>query len=72
MPEITGEDLAMALRRIRPDIPIILCTGFSYVINAEKAQTLGIDAFCLKPIVAQDLVQTIQKVLAQRATQSNL
>lgn len=71
MPEITGEDLAMALRRIRPDIPIILCTGFSYVINAEKAQTLGIDAFCLKPIVAQDLVQTIQKVLAQRATQSN-
>ncbi len=66
MPEMTGEDLAKALRRIRPQIPIILCTGFSHVINAEKARALGIDAFCLKPIIAQDLARTIEHVLAHR------
>ncbi len=69
MPEMTGEDLARALRRIRPEIPIILCTGFSHRINAEEAKALGIDAFCLKPIMAQNLAQSIQQVLAQRASQ---
>ncbi|PON11133.1 hybrid sensor histidine kinase/response regulator, partial [Candidatus Entotheonella serta] len=46
MPEMTGEELVSALRHIRPEIPIILCTGFSHVINAEKAR-------------AKDLVQQI-------------
>jgi hypothetical protein len=41
--------LAQALRRIRPDIPIILCTGFSYTINAEQAEALGIDVWLTKP-----------------------
>ncbi|WP_089719157.1 hybrid sensor histidine kinase/response regulator [Candidatus Entotheonella palauensis] len=68
MPEITGKELASALRRIRPDIPIILCTGFSHMVSAESAQALGIDAFCLKPVTAQELAQTIQKILAQRAS----
>ena len=66
MPNMTGEQLAGALRRIRPDIPIILCTGFSHVINAEKARALGIEAFCMKPIGVRDLAVTIQQVLDQR------
>ena len=66
MPNMTGEHLAGALRRIRPDIPIILCTGFSHVINAEKARALGIEAFCMKPIGVRDLAVTIQQVLDQR------
>ena len=69
MPHMTGEHLTRALRRIRPDIPIILCTGFSHVINAEKARTMGIDAFCIKPLVVRDLAVTIQQVLEQRSKQ---
>jgi CheY-like chemotaxis protein len=67
MPHVTGETLASELRRIRPDIPIILCTGFSHTIDAEKAQAQGIDAFLMKPLVARDLAMAIQHVLEQRA-----
>jgi len=66
MPHMTGERLAQALRRLRPDIPIILCTGFSHVMHAERAQELGIDAFLMKPLAMQDLAQTIQQVMAAR------
>ena len=57
--------LAQVLRRIRPDIPIILCTGFSRTMNAAKAQALGIDAFLMKPLALRDLAATIQQVLAR-------
>jgi nitrogen-specific signal transduction histidine kinase/CheY-like chemotaxis protein len=67
MPHMTGEALACELRLIRPDIPIILCTGFSHTIDAEKAQTQGIDAFLMKPLVARDLGLAIQHVFEQRA-----
>jgi len=66
MPQLTGEALAQALRGIRPALPIILCTGFSETMTAGKAQALGIDAFCLKPVVLQELGQTIRRVLRQR------
>jgi CheY-like chemotaxis protein len=66
MPYITGEGLIRELRRIRPDIPIILCTGFSHIMDAEKAQALGIDAFCVKPLEARDLAGILQQVLAKR------
>ncbi len=68
MPHMTGEALAKELRRIRPDIPIILCTGFSHVMNPEKAQALGIDAFLMKPLAMRDLAATIQHVFQQRTT----
>jgi CheY-like chemotaxis protein len=66
MPHMTGERLAQALRRLRPDIPLILCTGFSHVMHAERAQELGIDAFLMKPLAMQELAQTIQQVMAAR------
>jgi len=50
MPKITGEDLAAELMRIRPDIPVILCTGFSAKINKEKSAAMGIGAFVYKPV----------------------
>jgi CheY-like chemotaxis protein len=65
MPQITGESLARTLRSIRPDIPIILGTGFSHTTDAEKAKALGIDAFLMKPWTAQELARTIAQVLAQ-------
>ena len=66
MPHMTGEVLARQLRDIRPDIPIILCTGFSHTVDVEKAIGQGIDAFLIKPLMAPDLGQAIQRVLAQR------
>jgi nitrogen-specific signal transduction histidine kinase/CheY-like chemotaxis protein len=67
MPMMTGEVLAQKLRDIRPDIPIILCTGYSHRIDADKAAAQGIDAFCMKPLVTHELGLVIRRILAQRA-----
>jgi CheY-like chemotaxis protein len=69
MPVMTGELLVQELRRLRPDIPIILCTGFSYRMTPEKAQALGIDALVMKPAMTQELGVVMQRVFAQRAGQ---
>ncbi len=63
MPNLTGEGLARELLQIRPDIPIILCTGFSHTMTPEKAQSLGIRAFLLKPLLIKDLGQALRKIL---------
>ncbi|HEY7492641.1 MAG TPA: ATP-binding protein, partial [Candidatus Tectomicrobia bacterium] len=66
MPQMTGDVLTCALRRLRPDIPIILETGFSHTIDAEQAAALGINAFLLKPWTVRELARTIAQVLAQQ------
>ncbi len=63
MPNMTGDQLAMELTLVRQDIPIIICTGFSERINREIAETMGIKAFLMKPVVMSDLAKTIRKVL---------
>lgn len=63
MPHLTGERLASYLLAIRPDLPIILCTGFSHTINQEKAMQLGIRAFLTKPVLIHDLSVVLEKVL---------
>jgi CheY-like chemotaxis protein len=69
MPQLTGHELAQALRLTRPDIPIILCTGYSHVIDAARAEDQGIDAFLMKPMDIYDLADTIQQVLAKARRQ---
>ena len=63
MPNIRGDDLARELLKIRPDIPIILCTGFSEMISEEKAKTLGIRRFVMKPIFKKDIAKVIREIL---------
>ena len=63
MPYMTGDNLARKLIEIRPDIPIILCTGYSNKISHEIAEALGIRAFVMKPLIMRDLAQTIRKVI---------
>lgn len=63
MPLMTGEQLVYAMRRVRPDIPIILCTGFSHSMDASKASAIGCNAFLKKPWTRSDLAQTIHDVL---------
>jgi PAS domain S-box-containing protein len=66
MPTMTGEMLAQELRCIRPDIPIILCTGFSNTMTAERARASGIDTLVLKPWRVHDLSLAIRQALAQQ------
>ena len=66
MPDLTGAELTQALRHIRPDIPVILCTGFSHVMDAVKAQALGIDAFLQKPLDLKALAGAIEQVRSMR------
>jgi len=63
MPAITGDELAKTLLEIRPDIPIILCTGFSETVSRERAQAMGIEEFVMKPIVKGEIARTIRRVL---------
>ncbi len=64
MPGLTGEQLAMELRQLQPDIPVILCTGFSHIMGPSKAQALHLDAFLMKPTSADDLLRTVKQVLS--------
>ena len=63
MPHMTGEKLAEKLMQIRPDIPVMLCTGFSFMIDEQKALDMGIRAFISKPILKREIAETIRKVL---------
>ena len=63
MPRTTGDQLARECLGIRPDIPIILCTGFSAVIDEARATAMGIRAFINKPLLIRQLSETIRNVL---------
>lgn len=63
MPKMNGVEFAKALLRVRPDIPIILCTGYSDVISAEQAKSLGIKEFLMKPFAFRELGDVIRAVL---------
>jgi len=65
MPIMTGEMLAKKLLSIRPDIPIVLCTGFSDLIAEGKARALGIREFVMKPILMSDFAKTVKKALGK-------
>ena len=63
MPGLTGKELAKELLAARPDLPIILCTGFSEHIDEEKAKESGICGYIMKPYAASSLNKTIRDVL---------
>jgi PAS domain S-box-containing protein len=63
MPGMTGDALIRELRRIRPDVPVILCTGYSHKVSPEKARSLGVDAYLMKPLRAGDLDHAIRSVM---------
>ena len=65
MPHMTGDELAKKLLDIKPDIPVILCTGFNEDITEEKALAMGIQKFVMKPVIKNDLATTIRTVLDQ-------
>jgi PAS domain S-box-containing protein len=64
MPNMAGDDLARELMQINPQIPIILCTGYSTRIDKQKAAEIGIRAFVSKPVLRKDIAESIRKALA--------
>ena len=63
MPDMTGAELAKEILALRPDMPIIMCTGFSHTVDADKARAAGIRAFVMKPLTKKEIATTIRKVL---------
>ena len=66
MPRFTGVDLARELSALRPEVPIILMTGYSEKIDADRAGKMGIGAFLLKPVSLNKLAVTVRTLLDQR------
>jgi CheY-like chemotaxis protein len=66
MPHLTGEELAGKMLGLRPDLPIILCTGFSEAVFPEMAGDMGIREIIIKPISTRVMAETIRRVLAPK------
>lgn len=65
MPAMTGGTLSQELLHIRPELPIILCTGYSKQMDRKKALAMGIKEYLQKPVVMSKLVEHVQRVLRQ-------
>jgi PAS domain S-box-containing protein len=63
MPGLTGSELSERIFMTRPDMPIMLCTGYNETINEQTAKDMGIRAFLLKPVLLDDLARTLRQVL---------
>ncbi len=66
MPQMTGERLAKKVLIIRPDMPIILCNGYSDLINEEIARNIGIRKFFMKPVPLNQLAGSVRRLLDER------
>lgn len=64
MPEMTGIELAREISEARPDIPIILCTGYNNSVTDDKVKEAGIDLLLLKPVEIKDLAEAIRALIS--------
>ncbi len=67
MPGMLGNELASEIFAIRPELPIILCTGFSESVAKDNVQAVGITDFLRKPIIMRDLSDVIRNALEAKA-----
>jgi YesN/AraC family two-component response regulator len=70
MPHMNGGELIQRIRAIRPDIPVILCSGFSDLIDKEKALALGIQRYLTKPVAKRELLTAVREVLDENELSS--
>ena len=66
MPLMTGDRMALEMMGLRPDLPVIICTGFNELLTKERALELGIRAILMKPFLKNEAAQLIREVLDQR------
>jgi CheY-like chemotaxis protein len=67
MPGLSGEELARCILQRRPELPVVLCTGYSETVNEESAKAMGIAAFLLKPVDPNKLAATVRSALDRPA-----
>ncbi len=70
MPGMTGIELAKRILQLRPDMPVILCTGYSNLVDEQSAKKQGISEFALKPIAPKSIAILIRKVLDKQVDKS--
>lgn len=63
MPHLNGDQLSRQILQIRPEIPIIMCSGFASEFSSKDAKELGIEWFVRKPLLKKDFVELIEKAL---------
>ena len=63
MPEMTGLELVREVRRIRPDLPVIMCTGYSKMVSEEDIADAGVRELLMKPIALRQLAEAIRHAL---------
>jgi len=66
MPDLTGAELAKRIKSIRRETPVILVTGFSETMDAERARKIGIHQLLMKPIIKQELAEAIRSAMESR------
>ncbi|RMF83943.1 MAG: response regulator, partial [Nitrospirae bacterium] len=66
MPELTGDTLCAAARTLRPELPVILCTGFSSRLTEQRASAVGASAVLFKPLQAEELAWALRRALEGR------
>jgi PAS domain S-box-containing protein len=65
MPKMTGDELAKEMLAVKPNLPIIICTGYSERVTPAKAKALGIKEMIMKPAVVKEIANTVRRVLDQ-------
>ncbi|MFH0998836.1 MAG: response regulator [Pseudomonadota bacterium] len=66
MPDMTGDKLAGELLRMRPDLPVVICTGYSDMIMEERIKTIGVRALVMKPILLSKIAVAIREALNRK------
>jgi CheY-like chemotaxis protein len=65
MPLMTGDRMALEMMSLRPDLPVIICTGFNELLSEESVQAIGIRALLMKPFLKNEAATVIRQVLDQ-------
>jgi len=66
MPKMAGDRLTREILKIRADVPIIICTGYSSVMDRAKAEAIGVAGYLMKPLAIKDLAVAVRQVLDDR------
>lgn len=72
MPQMTGLEIAREMIRIRPDIPVIICSGYSEVLTSERIEAAGVRGLVNKPLDPAGFAQTVRNVLNNRSGSSGI
>jgi len=67
MPHVTGLQLAQQLKALAPEVKVIVCTGFSEQVDAQKAVDLGLAGFIMKPMLKAEIAALIRKAIEGQA-----